>query len=519
MLRFTPRQFAYAATGLMMACSAATAPAQITFGTTAPTPGHEDPRYGRQLPADEPRENPLLRTTFAGLVTGVGNGGVTVQMAPPRVPVAMEQTFHLTETTAVIVNGSRGQLSQIREGDLVRVTTYEDDPEAAMKIVAVRRPGTAPQSRPATPDGASREPRTADTPAADEDGLPTTRPGRTVRSSPGAAGAGALRTGAEGPLERPVATQTKDLARTPASGTTPIGPAPGGPSSGGGSFNIYPSGGSSSDSADSAASNPEKMKDRPAAGAEEDVPPVPQPPANLAGDAADPASDAANPPATPETPAQPKPPAGSEAARNAAAAGEPTPGGTFGLGMKVFDSPGQGVLVTGVTPDGPAAGAGVLVGDFVMAMNGQPVTDPAAVNQMLSEMDEAATVPLELWRDGETMETKIRPATHSRATNSRSGSLRPSLLSRQESMPSALLGVQARNHENSGVEVTSVDNSNSSGLQPGDLILSVNGHPIDNYTDLEQEVRMLPAGERDVKMVARRGSEYIDISAPAIPIE
>jgi S1-C subfamily serine protease len=67
----------------------------------------------------------------------------------------------------------------------------------------------------------------------------------------------------------------------------------------------------------------------------------------------------------------------------------------------------RGVLVVSIDPDGPAAGAGLLVGDIVMAWNAKPIDRVRDVLHLLGVDSVGATVDLQLIRGGAPMTLKV----------------------------------------------------------------------------------------------------------------
>jgi serine protease Do len=63
----------------------------------------------------------------------------------------------------------------------------------------------------------------------------------------------------------------------------------------------------------------------------------------------------------------------------------------------------NGAVVTRVTPDGPAAAAGLRPGDVVLSFNGRAVTDSRSLTRMVGEAQVGAEIPLEIVRDGRRM--------------------------------------------------------------------------------------------------------------------
>jgi serine protease Do len=63
----------------------------------------------------------------------------------------------------------------------------------------------------------------------------------------------------------------------------------------------------------------------------------------------------------------------------------------------------NGAVVTRVTPDGPAATAGLRPGDIVLKFNNRDVTDSRSLTRMVGEAQVGTSVPLEIVRDGRRM--------------------------------------------------------------------------------------------------------------------
>jgi S1-C subfamily serine protease len=68
---------------------------------------------------------------------------------------------------------------------------------------------------------------------------------------------------------------------------------------------------------------------------------------------------------------------------------------------------GQGVAIAGVVERGPAAGAGLSVGDVVQAIRGQPVANTAQLRAMIAFTPPGQAVPLRVWRAGEVREVTV----------------------------------------------------------------------------------------------------------------
>jgi C-terminal processing protease CtpA/Prc len=70
----------------------------------------------------------------------------------------------------------------------------------------------------------------------------------------------------------------------------------------------------------------------------------------------------------------------------------------------------QGATVTGVSPGGPAAEAGIASGDVIVALNGEPTTGPNAAREVVERMGDVkpdAKVSVKVLRDGKSKEFQV----------------------------------------------------------------------------------------------------------------
>jgi S1-C subfamily serine protease len=79
------------------------------------------------------------------------------------------------------------------------------------------------------------------------------------------------------------------------------------------------------------------------------------------------------------------------------------------------DDRDQALLVVGVSPDGPAADAGVLVGDVILALDGHAIQSPEDLLELLAGDRVGKTATLQLLRGGAPTEVTVtigeRPAS------------------------------------------------------------------------------------------------------------
>ncbi|MBS0197783.1 MAG: trypsin-like peptidase domain-containing protein [Planctomycetes bacterium] len=67
----------------------------------------------------------------------------------------------------------------------------------------------------------------------------------------------------------------------------------------------------------------------------------------------------------------------------------------------------RGVTIDDVIDDGPAEKAGLKVGDLVLNIDGEAVTDGGTMSSIISAREPGQQVSLDIWRDGKTMELSV----------------------------------------------------------------------------------------------------------------
>jgi serine protease Do len=151
----------------------------------------------------------------------------------------------------------------------------------------------------------------------------------------------------------------------------------------------------------------------------------------------------------------------------------------------------QGALVSSVDPGGPAAKAGLQPGDVILSVNGADVTDSADLPSQIAGLKPGTQADVQVWRDKSTKDMKVTIGSLSDAK----------VASNDESGPAQMqgrLGVAVRPltpQEKSSASVSHgllVQDAGgaaaSAGIQPGDVILAVNGRPVSNVDQLKQAV-------------------------------
>jgi Do/DeqQ family serine protease len=163
----------------------------------------------------------------------------------------------------------------------------------------------------------------------------------------------------------------------------------------------------------------------------------------------------------------------------------------------------QGALVTTLYPGGPAARAGLRVGDIVTAVDGGAVNDPAGLNFRIATKRSGESVRLDVLRDGRTQTLTARaeappsnPAPDERTLSGNQPltgvtvvNLSPAVADELGLDPFAAgRGVLLR-------DIPADSFAARQGFRPGDLIRGVNGREVGSTRELQQ---VLSAGSRGV---------------------
>jgi len=185
----------------------------------------------------------------------------------------------------------------------------------------------------------------------------------------------------------------------------------------------------------------------------------------------------------------------------------------------------SGALVSQVTPDSPAARAGIKNGDVIDQLNGHKVVDASALQVAVSEDQPGQTIQLGIIRNGQPMTLNVtvgeyqKPGTQyaenegGAATGANTGKLGLAVddlnqdVRQQLSVPAEVHGAAVEN-------VRPGSPAEDAGLQPGDVVVEVNRKPVTSAEQFVSAVHAVPDGKDILLLVWSKGNDSYRVLHP-----
>ncbi len=189
------------------------------------------------------------------------------------------------------------------------------------------------------------------------------------------------------------------------------------------------------------------------------------------------------------------------------------------LSRKLGLKPGQGVLISEVFADSPAAAAGFKAGDLVVSFAGQPTSGSRRLQSIVERCPMGSTQEATVIRDGkkQTLWVVVKPLPDDLGRVGRGGRSRQGR-DEMESLGNEMLGVEVSNltaeiaqqlgHEGTdGVVITEIDPAGiaaRAGLRAGTIILQVDRKPVKNTEQFEAAMKNASL-EEGILLLVRQG--------------
>ncbi len=170
-----------------------------------------------------------------------------------------------------------------------------------------------------------------------------------------------------------------------------------------------------------------------------------------------------------------------------------------------------GVFVNEVNATGPAAKAGMKDEDIIVSYNGTAVTDPDELVELVHATRPGTTVPVVVLRGGQTRALQVTVSELAAVTAPRATPTAPAAQKPLGLTVEGLSAAAAKKAGVTGVRVSKADpygDAARAGVEAGDIIVSLNGQPVDSVTAYTRAVAALRRGEPAVLRIWREGHMY-----------
>jgi len=182
---------------------------------------------------------------------------------------------------------------------------------------------------------------------------------------------------------------------------------------------------------------------------------------------------------------------------------------SFGL-----DRP-RGALVSSVEKDGPASKAGLQPGDVILGVNGHPIEHYGELSGSIAAMKPGSDATLQVWRSGkqQTIIVKIAELKEQAQTATNAPSGKPGGRQTDQATQLGLTVRQLEPQEKEQVQTTGTlvvedvtGPAAAAGVQPGDIILGINGKRVKTVKELQDAAK---ASGKNVALLIQRDDAQI----------
>jgi serine protease Do len=168
----------------------------------------------------------------------------------------------------------------------------------------------------------------------------------------------------------------------------------------------------------------------------------------------------------------------------------------------------NGALVAKVEPDSAAAKAGIKAGDVILEFNGNPIVDAGQLSARVGAAAPGDKASLQVWRDGKasTMNVTIGSAAPVEVAGTADADA-----SSQSRLGLSLRPLKPEERQQAGVSGGLVvedaqGRAAEAGIQPGDVVLSVDGTPVQSVAQLR---KMVQEHDKQIALLIQRGENRL----------
>jgi serine protease Do len=165
---------------------------------------------------------------------------------------------------------------------------------------------------------------------------------------------------------------------------------------------------------------------------------------------------------------------------------------SFGL-----DRP-RGALISSVEKDGPASKAGLVPGDVILGVNGHSIERYGELSGSIAAMKPGSDTTLQVWRQGKAQtvsvkiaELKEQPQTAANVPSGKPGARQTDQATQLGLTVRALDAQEKEQVQTTGTLVVedATGPAASAGVQPGDIILGINGKRVKTVKELQEAAK------------------------------
>jgi len=171
----------------------------------------------------------------------------------------------------------------------------------------------------------------------------------------------------------------------------------------------------------------------------------------------------------------------------------------------------NGALVAKVEPDSAAAKAGLRVGDVILKVDGKAIVDAGQLSARIGAEAPGDKTSLDVWRDGRSLSLSVTVGSAADGSGSLADDAAGGAGSGAGRLGLALRPLNPEEREQAGIAGGLVvedaqGHAAEAGIQPGDVVLSVDGTPVQS---VEQLRRMVKEHDKQVALLIQRGKDRL----------